>query len=134
MTLVDTNVLIDILSGDPVWLDWSVASLARRSILGPAFINEVTYAELSARMTSEPVLREALRDLGVELARTPESALFIAGQTFNRYRTAGGVRAGILPDFFIGAHAQFARWAILTRDVRPYRTYFPDVELIAPQG
>jgi len=32
----------------------------------------------------------------------------------------------------IGAYAEVARLPILTRDVRRYRMYFPDVELIAP--
>jgi predicted nucleic acid-binding protein len=64
----------------------------------------------------------------------PTSALFIAGKTFYRYRTAGGTRTGVLPDFFIGAHAQVAQWLLLTRDVRRYRTYFPEVALIAPNA
>jgi predicted nucleic acid-binding protein len=70
--------------------------------------------------------------LGIELARTPTPALFLAGKIFYRYRTAGGQRTGVLPDFFIGAHGYVEQWAILTRDIRRYRTYFPDVELIAP--
>jgi predicted nucleic acid-binding protein len=132
MTLVDTNVLVDIFWNDPRWLDWSVRSLARRSELGQAFINEVTFAELSARMNSEHELSQLLNNVGVRLARTPTAALFLAGKTHSRYRLAGGVRTGVLPDFFIGAHAQIAGWPILTRDVRPFRSYFPEVELIAP--
>jgi len=134
MTLVDTNVLIDLLSDDPVWLDWSIAALVQRSALGPLFINEVVFAELSVQMESEAELRQSLAELNVVLARTPIQALFLAGKTYARYRAAGGVRAGVLPDFFIGAHAETARWPILTRDVRRYRTYFPEVELIAPDA
>src|SRR6266851_4457535 len=132
MTLVDSNVLIDILSDDPVWLDWSVASLRRRGAVGAMFINDVIFAELSARLDSETELCQSLAELEVALARTPLQALFIAGKAYQRYRSAGGVRTGVLPDFFIGAHAQVAQWPLLTRDVRRYRTYFPDVELIVP--
>jgi predicted nucleic acid-binding protein len=87
MTLIDTNVVVDILASDPVWREWSAASLARRIILGPTFINEVVYAELSARTNSETELRQGLANLEIELARTPEPALFIAGKTYRRYRT-----------------------------------------------
>ena len=51
---------------------------------------------------------------------------------FARYRAAGGPRTSLLPDFFIGAHAHMARLPLLTRDTRRYRTYFPEIELIAP--
>ncbi len=132
MTLVDTNVLIDVLSDDPVWFDWSAASLDRRGDIGAMFINEIIFAELSVQMASEAELEQALAALKVTLARTPTRALFIAGKAYDRYRAAGGIRTGVLPDFFIGAHALVAQWPLLTRDVRRYRTYFPDVELVAP--
>ena len=132
MTLVDSNVAIDVLTKDPVWLHWSVEALARRVAFGAVCINEVIYAELSIRMASEATLTEALEGLKIELTRTPRQALFVAGKIFQRYRAASGVRTGVLPDFFIGAHAQVAKWPILTRDVRRFRTYFPDVELITP--
>ena len=132
MTLVDTNVLIDVLSDDPMWFDWSSAWLDRRSDEGAIFINEIIFAELSVQMESEAEVEQALAALRVTLARTPIEALFIAGKAYERYRAAGGIRTGVLPDFFIGAHAQIARWPLLTRDVRRFRTYFPDVGLITP--
>ncbi len=132
MTLVDTNVLIDVLSDDPMWFDWSSAWLDRRSEIGAIFINEIIFAELSVQMESEAEVEQALAALRVTLARTPIQALFIAGKAYERYRAAGGIRTGVLPDFFIGAHAEVTQWPLLTRDVRRYRTYFPDVELITP--
>jgi predicted nucleic acid-binding protein len=133
MTLVDSNVAIDVLAKDPVWLDWSVEALAKRVAFGALYINEVIYAELSIRMDSDAMLAEALTRLNLELVRIPRQALFVAGKIFQRYRAGGGVRTGVLPDFFIGAHAQVANWPILTRDVRRFRTYFSDVELITPK-
>jgi predicted nucleic acid-binding protein len=132
MTLVDSNVAIDVLTKDPVWLDWSVQALAKRVAFGALCINEVIYAELSIRVDSEAMLAEALTGLKLELTRMPRQALFVAGKIFQRYRAAGGIRTGVLPDFFIGAHAQVAKWPILTRDIRRFRTYFPAVELIMP--
>jgi predicted nucleic acid-binding protein len=129
VTLVDTNVLIDILSDDPNWRPWSRDRLKERSALGPLLINEVVYAELSLRFAAEELLDDAILDLNVVLERSPKSALFLAGKAFEQYRRAGGARTGVLPDLFIGAHVQLP---ILTRDVRRYRTYFPTVKLIAP--
>jgi predicted nucleic acid-binding protein len=132
VTLVDTNVLIDVLSNNPVWRLWSLERLETRSASGRLLINEVVYAELSLGFDTEEELDSAILELNVFLVWSPKSALFLAGQAFDRYRRAGGARIGVLPDMFIGAHAQVARLPILTRDVRRYRTYFPEVELITP--
>ena len=132
MTLVDTNVLLDILSADPTWSAWSFAQLLGRSAAGPLLINEVIYAELSIGLDTESELDTIIADLKLELERTPKRALFAAGKAFKRYRSAGGTRSGVLPDFFIGAHAEAARLPILTRDARRYSQYFPGVEVITP--
>lgn len=132
MTLIDTNVVIDILTKDSRWASWSAARLEEAHRGGRPVINGVCYAELAANLDTETELQSALEALGIELERTPLTALFVAGRAFKRYRAAGGPRTNILPDFFIGAHAQVAQMPILTRDVRRFRTYFPDVELIAP--
>ena len=132
MTLVDTNVLIDVLSDDPNWRSWSEDRLEERSDEGPLLINEVVYAELSLHFASEEELDAAIREFNVVLERSPKSALFLAGRAFEQYRRGGGMRTGVLPDLFIGAHAQVGRLPILTRDIRRYRAYFPVVELIAP--
>ncbi len=132
MTLADTNVLLDVLSNDPQWSEWSLRHLARRAAHGPILANEVIYAELSARMESQTQVERALADLDVSFNRMPVRALYLAGRCYSRYRASGGTRTGVLPDFFIGAHAQVLGCSLLTRDVRRYRTYFPDVELITP--
>jgi hypothetical protein len=132
VTLVDTNVLLDVLAHDPVWFDWSIEALVRLGGEGSLLINEVVYAEMSARLQTQAQVEEAIEGLGVRLDRIPAEGLFVAGQAFRRYRRSGGVRTGVLPDFFVGAHAQVTGRPLLTRDIRRYRTYFPDVQLIAP--
>lgn len=134
MTLVDTNVLIDVLSNDPLWRPWSVDMLAQRFDLGALIVTDATYAELSPQFASYRSLDAAMIELNVVLERIPREALFIAGGTFARYRSQGGVRTNVLADFFIGAHAQVIGCPVLTRDVRRYRRYFPGVALIAPDG
>jgi predicted nucleic acid-binding protein len=103
VTLIDTNILIDVLSDDPNWRAWSLSRLTERSDKGPLLINDVIYAELSSRFASEEEDRE-ISNLKVELQRIPKRALFVAGHAFERYRRAGGTRKGVLPNFFIGAH------------------------------
>jgi len=133
MTLVDTNVVIDILVADPTWLDWSVDALDRVRTSGTPLINDVTYAELAVRYASEAALQRDLAELALRLDRAPPTALFLAGRAFGRYRAGRGPRTTVLADFFIGAHAEVAGLPILTRDPRRYRTYFPKVRLIAPE-
>ncbi|MEH2482981.1 putative nucleic acid-binding protein [Nitrobacteraceae bacterium AZCC 2146] len=132
MTLVDTNVLIDVLSSDRDWQSWSSAAMERQSLDGPLVINEIVYAELAGRYPTQQVLDVVVEKLGLHFEWLPKSALYLAGRTFADYRRSGGVRTSTLADFFIGAHAVMAKMPILTRDIRRYRTYFPDVELITP--
>ena len=132
MILVDSNVLVDVLSEDPNWLDWSLDRLAAGAAAGRVVINEVVYAELCAQSLSDSELDDALRGLRVELEWIPKQALCPAGKAYSRYRKSGGVRTGVLADFFVGAHAQASGYKLLSRDVGRYRTYFPSVELIAP--
>ena len=133
MTLVDTNVIADILSPGSAWQAWSIDRIDGCRDRGPVSTNEIVFAELSARLSSEDAVQRVLDNLGITLERIPTAGLFAAGQAYRKYRAAGGSRSSVLPDFFIGAHAQVNRATILTRDPRPYRTYFPDVELIAPE-
>jgi predicted nucleic acid-binding protein len=133
MTLVDTNVLVDVLIGQADWRAWSVDALDRRSVAGDLLITDVVYAELAPLFSTSDLLDAALAALDVALRRIPEQALFQAGRAFEQYRRKGGPRLSVLADFFIGAHASVEALPILTRDTRRYRTYFPDVELIAPE-
>ncbi|HMN85200.1 MAG TPA: type II toxin-antitoxin system VapC family toxin [Bauldia sp.] len=132
MTLVDTNIVIDLVTRDPLWFGWSSFHLAERSRADTLAINEITYAELSVRAERQSDVETILSDLGLSMERIPHPALFLAGRAFGRYRQAGGPRGSVLPDFFIGAHAEVAGVPILTRDPRRYRTWFPAVRLIAP--
>jgi len=133
MTLVDSNVLLDIVTDGQVWADWSQAQLERAALTGPLIINDVVYAEISTRFTSVEAVDKTLLDLSVDVAPIPRSALFLAGKAYLQYRAGGGVRTGVLADFFIGAHAAVEKLPLLTRDPRRYQSYFPTVAVIAPK-
>lgn len=132
MTLIDTNVLLDVVTDDPNWADWSIEQLEAAALRGPLLINDVVYAELAVRYERIERLEAFLAEAGLDMAAMPRSALFLAGKVFQKYRKAGGSRAGVLPDFFIGAHAAVDELDLLTRDTARYRTYFPTVRLITP--
>ena len=134
MTLVDSNVLLDIFTRTPSWWEWSLMQLEEAALHGSLLINDVIYAETSIRFHSIDDFDAALATAGVTVAPVPRTALFLAGKAFMQYRSAGGVRTGVLPDFFIGAHAMVESLPLLTRDARRYRNYFPKVVLIAPEG
>jgi predicted nucleic acid-binding protein len=132
MTLVDTNVLLDLVTNDAKWADWSIRQLDAAALKGPLIIDDVVYAELSARFVAIETLDDILDEARITVAPIPRAALFLAGKAFQRYRAAGGTRTGVLPDFFIGAHASVAGVALLTRDAQRYRSYFPAINLVTP--
>lgn len=132
MTLVDTNVLLDVVTNDPTWADWSIDQLETASLAGPLLINDVVYSELAVRYDRIEALDAFIEEALLVLTPFPRSALFLAAKVFTQYRRAGGTRTGVLPDFFIGGHAAVQNLPLLTRDVGRYRSYFPTVKLISP--
>ena len=133
MILVDSNVVLDVATSDPIWADRSQAALENAMSGDRLVINDVVYAELSVRFSQIDDLEAILTQTSLSVEPMPRPALFLAGKIFKAYRASGGVRTGVLSDFFIGAHAAVSGTALLTRDPRRYRTYFPSVRLISPQ-
>ena len=134
MLLVDTNVLLDVVEDDPHWGDWSKHQLDAQSLRYRLIINPVIYAELSIGYRRIEELDQVLEIASIAMEQLPRPALFLAGKAFQRYRAQGGTRTGVLPNFFVGAHAAVANLPLLTRDSRRFRTYFPTVSLIAPDA
>ncbi len=132
MILVDTNVLLDVVTNDPSWAEWSQHQLEAAALRDRLAINPVIYAELSIRFARIEALDAVLTTTEIALVEIPRPALFLAGKVFQAYRKRAGPRAGVLPDFFIGAHAAVQQLPLLTRDVARYRTCYPTAELIAP--
>lgn len=132
MVLVDTNVLLDVLEDDPRWASWSQEQLESAALTDQLTINAVIYAELSVAFARIEELEGVIAQAALSVESIPREALFLAGKAFVDYRRRRGGKDGVLPDFFIGAHAAVAGCALLTRDVGRYRTYFPSVQLISP--
>jgi len=131
-TLVDTNILLDILTKNQDWFAWSSSALETCANEGTLYINPIIYAEASIAFHKIEEIEASLSDRLFVRLQIPYEAAFLAGKAFLDYRKRGGVKSSPLPDFFIGAHAAVAGLRLLTRDSKRYRTYFPSVELVSP--
>lgn len=130
--LIDSNVLLDVMTEDDRWLAWSAGAVERAADRYRLVINPVIYAEVSIRYSRIEDLDIALPKTMFDREAIPYEAAFLAGKSFLAYRRRGGTRLSPLPDFFIGAHAAVAGYQLMTRDAARYRTYFPKLSLIAP--
>ena len=130
---MDSNVILDVVTEDPNWMDWSAAALTRQADAGGLVVNPVVYAEVAARFEQIEDLEAALPEDYYERQALPWEAAFLAGRSFVRYRRRGGRRRSPLPDFYIGAHALVRGMTLLTRDAKRYRAYFPKLRIVAPQ-
>ena len=132
VTLVDSSVILDVVTDDPAWAGWSGDALATAADEGSLVINPIVYAEVSAGFARIEDLDDAVPAEDFAPEPLPYEAGFVAGKAFLAYRKRGGERRSPLPDFYIGAHAAVRGYQLLTRDAARYRTYFPTVKLIAP--
>jgi predicted nucleic acid-binding protein len=130
--LVDSNVILDVLTEDPQWFAWSAQMLTHHADQGTLIINPLIYAEISVGFNQAEELEAALPSDFFRRDPLPYEAAFLAGQRFLEYRRRGGDRRSPLPDFYIGAHAAVTGMSLLTRDINRYRTYFPTVQIITP--
>ncbi len=130
--MVDSCVLLDVITGDERWADWSAGQIAAAMDSGRVVINPLIFAEVSVGYETVEELDELLPASDYEREPLPFTAGFAAGKAFLQYRRSGGDKRSPMPDFYIGAHAAVAGYQLLTRDVARYRTYFPNIALIAP--
>ena len=130
--LIDSNVLLDVMTEDATWSPWAADAIERAADRYRLVINPVIYAEVSIRYSRIEELDRAVPKTMFDREAIPYEAAFLAGKSFLTYRRRGGTKQSPLPDFFIGAHAAVAGYRLMTRDVARYRTYFPKLPLIAP--
>jgi predicted nucleic acid-binding protein len=131
-TLIDSCVLLDVITGDPGWAEWSARQIGAAMDAGRVVINPLIYAEVSVGYETLEELNDLLPASDYIREALPYPAGFAAGKAFLKYRRGGGDKRSPMPDFYIGAHAAVAGYRLLTRDVRRYRTYFPTIDIIGP--
>jgi predicted nucleic acid-binding protein len=131
-TFVDTNVLLDVTNAGSAFFDWSADALTAAKQTGALVANAVVYGEFCAGYNEQDEVDRFLDALKLELLDVPRDAIFLASRAFKSYKNRGGTRTGVLPDFFIGAHALSLNIPLITRDTARYATNFPTLQLIAP--
>ncbi len=131
-TLVDSNIILDVIKEDSLWGLWSFRQIVVSANMGALYVNQLIYAEVAAAFDKQFELAGFLKSNEIELIDLPWEAAFLAGHTHVHYRRNGGSRERTLPDFMIGSHALVKEFRLVTRDVQPYRTYFPTLDIIAP--
>ena len=130
---IDSCVLLDLFTDDPDWADWSENILEHYYQTNTLYINSIVYTEISIGFNKIEELEKAIEQLGIKVLAMPREALFLTGKVFLKYRRKNkGPKNAPLPDFFIGAHATVSSFNLITRDIKKFRTYFPQVKLIHP--
>ena len=131
--LIDSCILLDLFTDDPVWADWSEDILNKYSQTNTLYINSIIYTEVSIGFNRIEEVEQAISGLPVKVIEIPREALFLAGKTFLKYKKNKGNKNAPLPDFFIGSHALVSEFNLITRDSAKYKTYFPFLNLIHPE-
>lgn len=129
MILVDSNVILDIITDDETWAEWSIETLEKQKTV--LAINPIIFAEVSIKIDSIEFVNEALSYF--KRLELPYEAAFLAGKAYIAYLKQKGGKTSPLPDFFIGAHASILGIPLITRDIKRYRAYFPKLKLIYPE-
>jgi predicted nucleic acid-binding protein len=127
---VDTNIILDVVTDDPVHASSSGRLLAQTLDTGSLVICDIVYAELAAQYDSRESLDLALAGLGIRVVESGRDAAWLAGTKWSEYRLRGGSRKRVLADFLIGAHALVYAECLLTRDRGFYRTYFAELKQV----
>ena len=130
--LVDTNVWVDCIDAASPWHEWAIEQLQLCSERSPLHVNIVIFSEL---LIPGPDVRalDAMLDI-YDTLRTPLpwAAASLTAAAYAMYRRRGGSKHKPLPDFFIGAHAAVSNLSVLTRDPKPFKSYFGKLQVIAP--
>jgi predicted nucleic acid-binding protein len=130
--LVDTNVWVDCIDDASPWHRWATEQLQACSERYPLHVNIIIYSELLIPGPDVGAL-DSMLDI-YETLRTPLpwAVASLTAAAYALYRRRGGAKQKPLPDFFIGAHAAVSNLSVLTRDPKPYKSYFARLEVIAP--
>ncbi len=130
--LIDSCILLDLFTDNPVWADWSESILNKYSQTNTLYINSIIYTEISIDFNKIEEIDQAILKLPIKIIEIPREALFLAGKIFRKYKKNTGIKNSTLPDFFIGSHAIVSQFNLITRGSAKYKTYFPALKLIHP--
>lgn len=134
ITLIDTNVLLDVFGADPKFSQASAQMLRRCLREGSVHACEIVWVETATAFSDSKTFLSAMQLLPIEFSSINKEATLLAAQAWRRYREAGGKRERVVADFLIGAHAATQGNRLLTRDHGFYRNYFKSLTILDPSN
>lgn len=129
VTVIDTNILLDIFLPDPVYGESSLKLLEKMYQQGSLVICDIVYSELAPQFAEKDVLDESLEKIGISVISSNTDTLYQAGQLWLQYRKKQKSRDRIIPDFIIGAFTMVQGDRLITRDRGFYRDYFKGLKI-----
>ena len=140
MILLDTGVLIYASTEGSPFLEWARRRIAEGVSEEGAAVNAVSLAEICVGDAEPATVADRIRSWGITVLDVPAAVAEPCAKAYLEYRERRRAESGRdapalpLPDFFIGAHAQVMGWPLVTADAGRFRTYFPAVPLLTPDG
>ena len=132
MHLVDSSTLIALLT-DEETADWAQKTLDDARPAGGVFINQIVFSEICALFDSETEVNALLNGV-VDFIELNWQCAFPAGKAYRLYKSRGGKKPRMLPDFLIAAHAVSLGWTLVTNNSADVRHYFPNLKILHPRG
>ena len=132
ITAVDSNVLLDVFTGDPKFGPASRDGLRQAVRTGGLVACEVVWAEVAVWFSSTDQLDHAMYELRVRFMPLHAPAAADAGRAWRAYLRNGGRRTRVLSDFLVAAHAAANADRLLTRDRGFSRQYFDGLTVLDP--
>jgi len=137
---LDSSIVISLLKEDVFFQDIVEVVKLIKKLEMHVYISHITYAEIWVGVLSSKNPKEDENRVNktlYELFEVKVTALNItiartAAAAFLKYKNLKGTREFLIPDFLIGAHAQYYTNSILTTNPRDFQRYIPKLNVITP--
>ncbi len=132
ISAIDTNVLLDILKPNDSFPDAAAAMIEDAANRGSLVVCDIVYAEICIQFATRRECDHFFDRNEIRIEPLDRAAHFLASRIWREYRSQGGKRNRILPDFLIGAHAQTQANRLISRDRGFYRSLVPKLAIVDP--